>query len=170
MSKFVLKNIESVTGKMSFKQLIILADETDAEKIQLEIDNIESGNSKHLTIDGIPGIKPGVLDIYELELEAKYQSSFSGILTYMNLVADLKSVPKQKYHPLKNPQNGTKDFEFKNGDLRVYGIDVPGGKIIMLGGFKNNQESDITQLRALTKKYLESIKSKTIKHEKGRIT
>lgn len=169
MSKFVLKNIVTVHGKQTIRQLVIINDNVNAIQVQKEIDGIEAGIINNMAIEDIDGINPGQLDNYENSLETKYQSKFLGILTYMNLVADLQSVPETKFKFLKTQKNESKEFEFKNGDLRVLGIDVFGGKIILLGGFKNSQPSDIVQMRALKKLYFESLHVKKVKNEKGRL-
>ena len=47
-----------------------------------------------------------------------------------------------------------KEYEFKNGDLRVYAIKDFNGKIIILGGYKNTQQTDINRFRSLKAQYL----------------
>ena len=47
---------------------------------------------------------------------------------------------------------------FKAGNLRVYAIANYGGKIIVLGGYKNRQAKDIVAFRSIKKRYLEHLK------------
>lgn len=145
MSKFVIKNIKSVCGKQVFKQLVIVENNVDIKKLQQDIDE----NKSDVT---------GVFDDYENSLEDIYKSSLNGIITIMNLVADLQSVPVQKLRDVTPKKELVKEFEFKYGDLRVYAIKIPNGKLILLGGYKNNQKPDFAKFRSLKGQYLESIK------------
>lgn len=150
MSKFVLKSIEGVKGKQLFKQLIILDDYADAKKIQKEIDAKFENNDKDKKADKI-----GQLDIYEKKLEKKYKSSFRGILAIMNRVANLQPVPKMKFKDVTPKGELINEYEFKMGDLRVFAIKIPNGKLIILGGYKNTQPQDFNKFRSLKKQYLE---------------
>lgn len=78
----------------------------------------------------------------------------------MDGVANLNSVSEEKFKDITPSGDKIKEYEFKSGDLRVYGIKIPNGKLIVLGGFKNQQNSDITKFRSLKIEYLQSIKSK----------
>lgn len=172
MSKFVTKYIESVKGRQQFRQLIVVADDVDIDSLQHEIIIIEDKNNqinKGLIQGEIIQIRDGVLDIYENSIEVKYSSSFKSILIYMNLVADIQTLPNTKFKYLKTAKNEIKEFEFKVGDLRVYGIDIYGGKLILYCGYKNTQSQDIVKFRSLKSQYLESINTKTLRNEKRRI-
>ena len=48
-----------------------------------------------------------------------------------------------------------KEYEFKDGALRVYAIAKPEGKIIVMGGYKNRQKKDFKKFRSLKERYLE---------------
>jgi hypothetical protein len=143
MPNFNLKKITAIRGKQVFYQLTI-----DDDPIFSPNDDEVAKNEK----------RTGVLDIYERDLEAKHSNDLEKIYAYMNMVADNKHVPGTKYHELERNKNDPyPDFEFKHGDLRVYGVKISGGKIIVLGGFKNEQRQNITRLRSLKKQYFESI-------------
>jgi hypothetical protein len=108
-----------------------------------------------LTIDGL-----GVLDEYIQDLEHTYRKDLIQILNAMERVANHQPVPGSKYHELnRRPKNDPfKDFEFKHGDLRLYGFKSETGKIILLGGYKNAQVKDIRRMRSLKWQYIESLK------------
>ncbi len=149
MSKFVTKNIQLINGKQQFRQLIIVDDKVDASKLQAVIVQKE--------IDGQEIAFEGVLDIYERSLESKYESSFRGIISIMDRVANLKSVPVDKFRDITPDKELVKEYEFKYQDLRVYAIKILNGKLVLLGGFKNQQDGDFSKFRSLKKAYLQSI-------------
>jgi hypothetical protein len=151
MSKFVIKNISSILGKQKFKQLIIVDDKVDAAKLQAEIVQKEI-SGQEITIKG-------VLDIYEDSLEAKYEGSFRGIISIMDRVANLKSVPVDKFRDITPDKELVKEYEFKYQDLRVYAIKIFNGKLVLLGGFKNQQDGDFSKFRSVKKAYLENFQA-----------
>lgn len=152
MSKFVIKNIEAVKGKQKFMQLVIVEDSVNANELQTGIDEKEKNGKDH-------EIK-GVLDNYEDDLESKYKSSFRGILSIMNRVANLQSVAEQKFKDVTPSGELVKEYEFKYGDLRVLAIKIPNGKLVLLCGYKNQQKKDFSAFRNLKIKFLESINKK----------
>lgn len=105
-----------------------------------------------LVIDGI-----GQLDAYEKDVSVRYDSDFRSILSLMQMVANNKLLPKQKFKNVTPPKEIVAEFEFKYGDLRIYAIATNGGKIIVLGGFKNKQDKDFRRFRSLKQQYLNSI-------------
>lgn len=95
-----------------------------------------------------------VLDDYENRLERKYKKGLEMIYAYMNLHSNGENLPGTKYHLLQRPKNDPyPDFEFKHGDLRLYGVKTIEGKIIFLGGYKNSQKKNIKKLRSLKNQY-----------------
>ena len=120
-----------------------------------------------LIVDGV-----SLIDDFEDNLEEQYESEMDAIHAYMDKVSNQESLPYNKFHPLNPGQKGTKEYEFKTKHLRVYGIQQPGGKIIIMGGYKNEQKKDIVQFRSIKNEYLDSIskankqKVKPIKSEK----
>jgi hypothetical protein len=98
-------------------------------------------------------------DDFENKLETQYRSEMAGIYHYMQDVADLKTLPKTKFHYYDNDKkkknkDGVREFEFKSKHLRVYGITQPNGKLIITGGTKANQKTDQTLFRKLKNLYL----------------
>lgn len=105
-------------------------------------------------------------DEFEKGLEKQYLSELVGIYHYMQDVADLKTLPPEKYHfydhDKKNKnKDGVREFEFKSKHLRVYGITKHNGKIVITGGTKAKQKVEQNKFRRLKNLYLESLKTET---------
>lgn len=149
MSRFVLKNIEAVKGKQRFKQLVTVEGNLNISELQAKIDARER--------DGKEEIVKGVLDNFEDNLEVKYKSSFRGIVATMNRVANLQPVAETKFKDVTPKGELVKEYEFKFQDLRVWAIKISDGKLVLLGGYKNQQKKDFKTFRNLKIKYLESI-------------
>jgi len=81
----------------------------------------------------------------------------------MNLVANNESVPNTKFRNITTGNEPIQEFEFKAGDLRVLAIKIPNGQLILLGGYKNRQDKDLSRFRSLKKQYLESLSRKNTK-------
>lgn len=148
MTKFVIKRIEEVQGKQRFDQLVILPDSRNSTGI----------DSNNLV---------GEWDGYENRLEERYRPSFRGLLAIMNRIANLESVPKEKFKDITPSGETVKEFEIKFQDLRAYGIKMPNGRLMILGGYKNSQKADISKFRGLKRKYLEFVESQKKSHEKS---
>lgn len=122
-----------------------------------EIKNIDAVNGKQkfykLIKDGIC-----LIDDFENDLEEAYNPELKTIYAYMDQVANLKSLPKTKFHFYNKDKGGYREFEFKSKHLRVYGIVINEGKLIILGGTKANQDNDTTIFRRIKNEYIESIK------------
>ena len=101
-------------------------------------------------------------DEFEKNLEEQYRSEIVTIYRYMQDVADLKSLPEERFHFYdslikKNRRGGVREFEFKSKHLRVYGITKPNGKIIITGGTKSKQKQEESEFRKLKNQYLASL-------------
>ena len=139
MPKFDLKEISAIKGKQKFYQLTI-----DDEPALMKGDSEEVINEK----------KTGVLDIFEEHLEKKYRKDIEMVYAYMNIIANGEHVAGTKYHILERDKNDPyQDFEFKHGKLRIYGVKIDGGKVIFLGGYKNQERKNLQRLRSLKKQY-----------------
>ncbi len=129
--------------------------------------NIEAvqGNQtfEKLVVDGV-----APFDTFENELETKYKRSLEKIYFYMNEVANNRSLPNTKFKDVTPEKESVKEYEFKDGDLRVYGISKFGGKIIILGGYKNQQKKDYRRFRSLKEQYLKQETENTTRNEKSR--
>ncbi len=122
-----------------------------------EIRNIDAVNGKQkfykLIKDGTCQI-----DDFENNLEEAYKPELKTIYAYMDQVANLKSLPQTKFHFYNKDKGGFREFEFKSKHLRVYGIVIDEGKLVILGGTKANQANDTTIFRRIKKEYIESTK------------
>ena len=129
--------------------------------------NIEAvqGNQsfEKLLVDGI-----APFDTFENDLEAKDKRSLEKIYFYMNEVANNRTLPNTKFKDVTPKKERVKEYEFKDGDLRVYGISKYGGKIIILGGYKNQQKKDYRTFRSLKDQYLKQETENTKQNEKSR--
>jgi len=113
----------------------------------------------------VDGVAP--LDTFEENLEDRDKRSLEKIYLYMNDVANNRSLPKTKFRVLTPKKERVKEYEFKDGNLRVYGISKFGGKIIVLGGYKNRQKKDIVSFRSLKAQYLSQQPVKINNNEKS---
>ncbi len=96
-------------------------------------------------------------DEFEKNLEQQYKSELIGIYNTMNNVANLKTVPKEKFHYYNKEKGDYREFEYKSSHLRVYGITKKNGQIIILGGTKAKQQAEEKEFRSIKKKYLASL-------------
>jgi hypothetical protein len=119
---FALERILSIKGKLGFYHLHI----NDKSQYKEFCDTIK-GNSQ-------------------------YESELRTLLTYMELVSEIRRVPPKKYKPLKGYANA---HEFRSKNLRVYVFHLEGtGKIVTCLGFKKNQTHDIKQFGLLKERIL----------------
>lgn len=134
-------------------------------KFALRIIEAVQGNQsfEKLLVDGI-----SPFDLFEKNLEVKDRRSLEKIYFYMNEVANNRSLPNTKFKDVTPKKERVKEYEFKDGDLRVYGISKFGGKIIILGGYKNQQKRDYRAFRSLKEQYLSQVSEKNLKNEKIR--
>ena len=97
-----------------------------------------------------------LIDVFETEISInpQYLSEYKTILSYMNLYADRVHLPISKFRELKGGKGGIKEYEFKSKQLRVYVCSIPGGKLVVMGGYKKTQKDDINRLRILIKGYI----------------
>ncbi len=125
----------------------------------------------------------GIIPFYKLEMDesillnefeneiannSKYLSQFRAALSWMEEVANKKTIPDTKFKPLDRGKEATGVFEFKTKNLRIYGMSLPGGKIIIFGGYKNNkQNKNIKRAKRIAN---EIIDLKLTPNEKTRIT
>jgi hypothetical protein len=104
-----------------------------------------------LLVDGVC-----FFDVFEIQIKGnpQYESEFKSIVAYMDLIANGKSLPKTKFREIKGGKISAKRYEFKSKHLRIYAFSQPGGKIVVLGGYKNTQEADIRHLNSIVKDYI----------------
>lgn len=125
MPKFALERIKAINGKQVFEKLII-------DNI-CQLDSFED----------------------EINLGKRYKNELSMIYSYMDSMANLKSLPEGKFKDITPSKEVVKEYEFRSKHLRVYAIKKENGKIIILGGYKNRQKKDFREFRSIKKMYLE---------------
>jgi hypothetical protein len=130
MPKFALKKIEAVVGKQQFFELLV---------------------------DDVSQYKQFMAEISD---NPQYVSEVKTILTYMNLVAELRVfLPKTKFRDITPSKDKIKEYEFKSDHLRVYAFHLEmTGKIVAYWGYKNNQDKDIKKFRSIKKLFIETQK------------
>ena len=88
-----------------------------------------------VNIDAVQGIQmfeklvvDGVAPFYtfEDELEGKDRRSLEKIYFYMNEVANIRTLPNTKFKDITPRKENVKEYEFKEGNLRVYAIKSSG--------------------------------------------
>ncbi|MBP8944806.1 MAG: hypothetical protein KBG25_02705 [Paludibacteraceae bacterium] len=124
MRKFATKIFETVKGKQVFEKLLV-------DDICL-IDEFEN----------------------EIRQKKQYISELTTIFSYMDLLANGSSLPNTKFREIKGIKSAVKRYEFKSKHLRVYAFNIPGGKMVVMGGYKNTQEADIRSFHSIVDEYL----------------
>ena len=105
------------------------------------------------------------MDEFEATLTRAEKRSMAKIYFYMNEVANNRTLPVTKFRDITPHKANVKEYEFKDGDLRVYAIASYGGKIIVMGGYKNRQAKDIVAFRSMKNRYMKQMQQK---HGKNR--
>lgn len=97
-------------------------------------------------------------DEFEANVDKRYRPEIASLYSYMNDVSNLRSLPEQKFHPY---DNGTpREYEFKTKHLRVYCIEMPNGKLVILGGTKAKQKTDQSLFRKYKNQYIQWLNKK----------
>ena len=124
MHTFALKNIEEITGKVKIYKLLIDG--------SCEYDDFEK----------------------TIESEGNLTSELRTIVVRLHEIADLKALPQTKFKDITPKNESNKEYEIKTHHLRVYLFhEKKTGRIIVCGGKKGTQESDIKYFRRIKKEY-----------------
>ncbi len=124
MYKFALKEIEEIEGRISFFKLI--------KDDVCEFDEF----------------------IEQCRLDGGLESEITQLQTRMQFVADLKTLPEQKFRDITPKNDAHKEYEIKTKHLRVYLFhDKSNGRVIVCGGKKTTQKKDIGHFRNIKKTY-----------------
>ena len=78
----------------------------------------------------------------------------------MEYLGNNGTLPKTKFRDVTPKGEKIKEYEFKSKHLRIYAIQKTNGKIVILGGYKNNQDKDFLRFRSLKKQLLTSLNYK----------
>jgi len=128
MPIFALKKIETIVGKQEFFEIII--------------DNKSQYDAFYFTIKD----------------NKQYVSELKTLLTNMDMVANLQSLPETKFKDITPAKETVKEYEFKSKNLRAYAFHIKStGKIVAYWGFKNSQKKDIVKFQSIKKQYLQSL-------------
>ena len=97
-------------------------------------------------------------DMFE---EKMLKTSFAGevgkIYAYMERIANGESMPAKKFKDITPKKSPVKEYEIKTKNLRVYLTKTEEGKIVIIGGKKKTQKSDLAKFRLLKEQYVQSI-------------
>jgi hypothetical protein len=89
-----------------------------------------------------------------IQMEGNLVSELRTIQTRLHEIADCKSLPNTKFKDITPDNYINKEYEIKTHYLRVYLFhDKNTGRVIVSGGKKGTQKSDIKQFRNIKKKY-----------------
>jgi hypothetical protein len=105
-----------------------------------------------------------LIDEFEKEIKQKkqYISELTTIFAYMDLYANGSSLPNTKFREIKGSNSAVKRYEFKSKHLRVYVFNIPGGKMVVMGGYKNTQAADIRTFHSIVDEYLSETKNRKL--------
>lgn len=124
MCKFALKEIEDINGKLKIFMLLVRG-------------------------------KCAFEDFYAaINNEGNYTSEIRTIMTRLHEIADCKSLPLEKFRDITPKNDNNKEYEIKTKHLRVYMFHEKNtGRIIVSGGKKGAQKTDIRHFREIKKEY-----------------
>lgn len=90
----------------------------------------------------------------EIESEGNLISELRTIETRLHAIADCTSLPSTKYKDITPNNDRNKEYEIKTPNLRVYLFhDKENGRVIVSGGKKTSQKSDIKRFRNIKRDY-----------------
>lgn len=92
--------------------------------------------------------------IGSIEGNKTFENELAGAIRNLELAANLLRLPKTKFREIKQQKLKIKFFEAKYGVIRIYHFqEKHTGRIIVLGGLKNNQQIDIKSAIRTIKNY-----------------
>ncbi len=129
MHKFALEKIEAVKGRQTFFKL--------KKGAKCFLDDFEA----------------------EIKRNGQYVGELASLYAIMEAVSNNQSLPKTKFREITLKKEIIKEYEVKTKNLRLYLIKHTNGKIVVFGGYKNNQKSDIRSFRSLKSQFLSESKN-----------
>jgi len=90
------------------------------------------------------------------QIEGNNSKDLMKIQSILTQYSSLMRLPKGKFRDITPHKDRTKEFECKAGLLRVYLFKASNGSIIVFGGLKGNQVTDIKRFRGIKRKYVEA--------------
>jgi putative component of toxin-antitoxin plasmid stabilization module len=90
----------------------------------------------------------------EIEIDRNLKSELITIETRLHEIADLKLLPQTKFRDITPINANNKEYEIKTHHLRVYLFQEKNtGRVIVCGGKKGTQRTDIKHFRNIKKEY-----------------
>ena len=86
----------------------------------------------------------------------QYYSELKTTLSYMEMFANGITLPNTKFRQLHVNIARSNLVEFKSKHLRLYACSVKDGKLVITGGYKQNQEKDIPKILQIVKDFIQS--------------
>jgi len=86
--------------------------------------------------------------------KSQYVSELGMVLQYIERDGNGQRVADKK-RDITPGKARVKEYEYRTKHLRVYAIRRKGGKIIILGGYKNEQKRDIRKFRQIKKQWID---------------
>ncbi|MCU0434082.1 MAG: hypothetical protein MUC87_11555 [Bacteroidia bacterium] len=103
----------------------------------------------------------GPWDLFSDELGRKnsnFKKQLITVYSRLDSLAQLQTLPPNKFKDITPAKDKVKEYEIKTPDLRVYMFHLENmGRVIVCGGIKGTQESDIRYFRNLKREYLEQL-------------
>ena len=99
-------------------------------------------------------------DEFEKEIinQGNLLKELTTVIARMHEIADLKTLPNNKFRDITPKNDNTKEYEIKTKHLRVYLFhEKSTGRVIVCGGKKGTQQSDIKHFRNIKKEYLKQM-------------
>lgn len=128
MSKFTLKRIDLVKGKIKIFKLLV------------------NGNCEF----------DAFCEVLERE---KKDNVIGSLFATLEAYANIQMLPGTRFKELKRDKSDPiKDYEIKSGNYRIYLFKDSNGGIVIFGGTRKNQKSDIKRFRALKHEYTKTAK------------
>lgn len=92
--------------------------------------------------------------IDEVNYLGNCNNELAGAIKCLEHAADLRRLPKNKFRQIEGVSVKCKVYEAKYGSIRIYHFEEKyTGRIIVIGGFKVNQNKDIKKVERLIKEY-----------------
>ena len=90
----------------------------------------------------------------QIENDGNLLSNIAAVVRIIEDTANLNRRPQNKFRVLKGLSVNCKVFEAKSGVIRVYLFhEEKTGRIIVMGGVKDNQSADIKKVEKIIKEY-----------------
>lgn len=86
----------------------------------------------------------------------QYESEIFRFIRLLESCNNGQRTPPSFYKDVTPKGERTKEYEYRTKNLRIYAIQGDDGRIIIIGGQKNNQEKDFRRFRSLKQQYLDT--------------